>query len=160
MRLLPFAKWLWQNIQRRGYSVKRVADYAGMHDSHLHKIIKSYLPQYAEYPRPGYEKTVLIGQLFSDVPGALLAAEYTSEKNADEPTTNNAPSPALSLVYETLARRSDQGSVELTEAQMDALIDDIEEYANMRLSRTVRQSQSQSQTGAGKQSQRQKQEAT
>ena len=76
-RMLPFAKWLWGNIRRRGYSVQRVADHAGMHASQLHKILKSYLPQYAEYQRPGYEKTVLIGDLFGDVLGALVSAHYS-----------------------------------------------------------------------------------
>jgi transcriptional regulator with XRE-family HTH domain len=53
------------------------------------------------------------------------------------------PAGALARLFvrETLARHGDQGSVELTESQMDALIDDIEEYANMRLSRTMRQTQ-------------------
>ena len=77
-QLLPFAKWLMQNIDRRGYTVQSVADYADMHVSQLHKIIKSYAPAYAQYQRPGYEKTVLIGKLFSDVPGALLAAGFTT----------------------------------------------------------------------------------
>ena len=82
--LTPFAKWLWGNINRRGFTVQRVADEAGMHVSHLHKVLKSYLPLYAEYQRPGYEKTVLIGQLFHDVPGALRSAGYTPPETAPE----------------------------------------------------------------------------
>ena len=75
-KMLPFAAWLVQNIAHRGYTVQRVADHAGMHVSHLHKIIKSYLPIYSQYPRPGYEKTVMIGKLFGDVRGALESAGY------------------------------------------------------------------------------------
>ena len=78
-QLLPFAQWLVQNIERRGCTIQRVADIADMHVSQLHKIIKSYAPAYAQYQRPGYEKTVLIGNFFDDLPGALLAAGFTSE---------------------------------------------------------------------------------
>lgn len=89
-KLLPFARWLVENINRRGWSVQRVADHADMHVSQLHKIIKSYLPTYSQYQRPGYDKTVAIGRLFNDVRGALESAGYedltSSPENADEHT--------------------------------------------------------------------------
>lgn len=47
--------------------------------------------------------------------------------------------PAAALIREALAGREEE--INLTLEQFDALIDDIEEYANMRLSRTVRQKQ-------------------
>lgn len=108
--LLPFAKWLMPNITRRGYSVKRVADHAGMDVSHLHKIIKSYLPQYSEYQRPGYEKTVLIGELFDDVSGALAAADYPSAENtARESRIDYTTDPQLITVVEAFRGATETG---------------------------------------------------
>lgn len=102
-RLSLFARWLSDNARRRGYSVQRMADHAEMHVSHLHKILKSYLPQYAQYQRPGYEKTVLIGELFGDVPGALRSAGYTKPDRDPEPlpanTKGNDPEDDLDISY-------------------------------------------------------------
>jgi hypothetical protein len=75
-RLLPFAKWLMENVNRHGWSIQRVADQVDVNVSQLHKIIKSYLPQYTQYQRLGYEKTMAIGKLFGDVEGALKSADY------------------------------------------------------------------------------------
>lgn len=79
-KLLPFAAWLMKNIQHRGCTIQQVADHAEMHVSQLHKIIKSYNPNYSQYQRPGYEKTVLIGEMFGDVGGALVSARYARPK--------------------------------------------------------------------------------
>ena len=107
--LLPFARWLIPNIVRRGYSVKRVADHAGMDVSQLHKIIKSYLPQYAEYQRPGYEKTVLIGELFDDVSGALAAADYPASGAVPENRVDYTTDPELWIVVEAYKAATETG---------------------------------------------------
>ncbi len=52
-----------------------------------------------------------------------------------------AGGPAAQLVREKLDSLANREEIDLTTEQMDALIDDIEDYANMRLSRTVRQTQ-------------------
>lgn len=69
-----------------------------------------------------------------------------------------AGSPAVQLVREKLAEYGgqDHAVIDLTAEQMDQLIDDVEGYAEDRLSRTLRQSRSQYQyQGGGKQLQRQ-----
>lgn len=63
---------------------------------------------------------------------------------------------AAALVREKAATHE---NFELTEAQMNALITDLERYAEMRLQITAEQSQCQSQC-SGKQSQKQKQSVT
>jgi hypothetical protein len=50
--------------------------------SQIHKIIKSYEPRYAAYQRPGYEKTVAIGEYLHDLRGALENAGYTVVENS------------------------------------------------------------------------------
>ena len=83
-KLSDFARWLVDHITRRGTSVQRVAEVAEMHVSQLHKIIKSYKPEYAKYRRPGYEKTVTIGRWFDDVNGALESAGFTKIKDEED----------------------------------------------------------------------------
>ncbi len=66
--------------------------------------------------------------------------------------------PAAALIREKLAEYGDRDhvTIDLTAEEMDALIDDVEDYAAHQLTRTLRQFQSQSQSqGGGKQLQRQ-----
>ena len=107
-KLLPFAAWLMAHIQRRGYTVQRVADHADMHVSQLHKIIKSYHPVYRQYQRPGYEKTVLIGQLFGDVQGALVSAGYNPPEQEDCLTRSPIRTFALNAGYKGDALTMDE----------------------------------------------------
>lgn len=75
-KMSPFAKWLVKRMDDVGTNANRVADHVGMHVSQLHKIIKSYRPNYASYQRPGYERTRAIGELLGDVEGALRTAGF------------------------------------------------------------------------------------
>ena len=140
--LLPFAAWLVQKIERRGYSMQRVADAADMHVSHLHKIVKSYLPGYSQYQRPGYEKTVLIGQLFDDVQGALESAgyevqpQYAGFGSTDEP----ASSPMMMFLEQKLRVGPSGSAYSLTPAQADQLVSELEEMAGLRIAQVQRQS--------------------
>ena len=142
--LLPFAAWLVKNIERRGCSMQCVADAADMHVSHLHKIVKSYLPGYSQYQRPGYEKTVLIGQLFGDVKGALESAgyevqpQYAGLASSGEP----APRPMMTFIEQQL-RLLPHGTVNsLTPDQADQLVSELEELAALRIAQVQRQGKS------------------
>ena len=74
----PFARWLLLRLQEQDLTVGEAAQAAHMNESYLHKILKSYLPQYQQYQRPSYEKTAQIGRAVRDVGGALQAAGYTA----------------------------------------------------------------------------------
>ncbi len=80
-RLVGFGAWLMPNLYRRGWTVRRLANEVGMDAGHLGKIIKSYELQNSAYARPGYENTVAIGRIFSDVHGALVAAGYAEPED-------------------------------------------------------------------------------
>jgi hypothetical protein len=75
-KLSPFAKWLVNRAKEKDVSFVELSSNVDMSLSQLHKIIKSYEPRYNAYQRPGYEKTVAIGQYLEDLRGALENAGY------------------------------------------------------------------------------------
>ncbi len=74
-----FARWLLQASDRIGLSVSRIAERAGMSRSYLHKLMNSHKPEYRYYRSPRYEKTLAIGSVVGDVPGAMQAAGRQKE---------------------------------------------------------------------------------
>ncbi len=149
-KMTPFAQWLTRRIGETGKNVNQVAVHVGMSPSQLHKIIKSYKPHYAQYQRPGYEKTKAIGIYLGDVAGALATANYEDE------VETAANSPAVTLVREIAARFGNGRTLE--NEWIQEISEELEDMAHVRVERVMRQFQSQSQTGSGKQTQRQKQE--
>ncbi len=108
---------------------------------------------YEMSPRPSRRVIEKIaGVLAADAEeGKRLAGHFLKPGSGEgeaAPSLVPASGPAAQLVQEKLAAYKNQGDVELTVDQMDALIDDIEEYANMRLNRTVRQKEEREKQGA------------
>lgn len=71
-----FAHWLLTRIDQCGTSLAVVAERADVDKSYLYKVLKSYQPQYRQYKRPGFDKTVRVGRVLGDVPGALRSAGF------------------------------------------------------------------------------------
>lgn len=87
-RMSEFARWMLLRIKQRGTSITTLAEQAGVDKSYLYKVLKSYLPQYRQYKRPGFDRTVRIGQVLGDVPGAVRAAGYGETYGASPPTAD------------------------------------------------------------------------
>ncbi len=131
-KMSAFGKWITLRLAETGKNVNQVADHVGMSPSQLHKIIKSYKPQYAAYQRPGYERTKAIGIFLGDVSGALAAANY--EESDEHP----APSSAISLVREVVARF---GAGKLGMERVQEISEELEDFARVRVDRVMRQRQ-------------------
>ncbi len=121
-RLIGFGKWLIPYLKRRGWTVNRLADAVGMDAGHLGKIVKAYEPQYSSYTRPGYENTVLIGELFGDVAGALAAAGYSEAGNVvNENRIEYSTDPDVRTIVEAFQGATDIGRRNIISAAESAL---------------------------------------
>ena len=113
-----------ENVNRRGWSIQRVADQVDVNVIQLHKIIKSYLPQYTQYQRLGYEKTMTIGKLFGDVEGALKSADYPAS-HVREPGSPEYHADPIETLMQQIGYHADdltqEGHVRLRQS-FDALI--------------------------------------
>lgn len=104
-RSSSFAKWLLKRLEQRGFTLSSVAKHTNVDLSYIHKVVKSYLPQYQQYKRLSFEKTVQIGEYLGDVGGALNAAGYADTyQAATAGDLTLRPSPLLSGRQELLAR--------------------------------------------------------
>src|ERR1700759_1861674 len=81
-RMSEFARWLLARLEAQGMTLGQLAAGAGVNESYLHKILKSYLPQYRQYRRPSYDKTAALGRCLGDASGALAAAGYDASGDA------------------------------------------------------------------------------
>lgn len=130
----PFGKWLDIQMRQGNFQQKQVASRSGLGQS----TIAGYLTG-ARKPNSADTVHRIVQGILPDntaddaaaqvLRGGLLAAGFAADPLP----------PAAALIREVLAGR--EGDVDLTPEQFDTLIDDIEAYANMRLSRTVRQTQ-------------------
>lgn len=94
--LSEFGRWLLGHLRQRQMALGTLAQAAGIDESYLHKILKSYLPQYRQYRRPSYEKTVALGRCLGDVAGAVRAAGYSE---GDPAGPSEAVPAAMPLVF-------------------------------------------------------------
>ncbi len=77
-----FARWLLTRKKQRGVTLSTIARQTGINISYLYKITKSHLPQYEQYKRLSFEKTVQIGEYLGDVGGAVRAGGYSETYQA------------------------------------------------------------------------------
>lgn len=77
-----FARWLLGRMSQRATTLSAVAEHTRINVSYLHKVLKSYLPQYQQYKRLSFKRTVQVGEYLGDVGGALRAADYTETYQA------------------------------------------------------------------------------
>jgi hypothetical protein len=116
-QMSQFASWLVSETTKQGKTLAEMAEFSNISTSQLHKILKSYEPRYAGYRRPGYEKTVAIGEFLGDVRTALEFAGYSVPQSAELRIEEQTPSastneleriPAIEEMYgELLAARAD-----------------------------------------------------
>lgn len=101
-QMTDFARWLLARLEAHHLTLGALASASGVNESYLHKILKSYLPRYRQYQRPGYDKTLALGRCLGDAAGALRAAGYDPGPVLTEGSAvDNAP-PALPVVGDAL----------------------------------------------------------